>query len=170
MDELRLRPIEAGDTDNILKWRNSPAVYNNLYTRDELTREQHLDWLKTRVETGLCRQYIIEVENLPVGTVFIKNIDRQSQKGEFGIFIGEKQARGKGYASVATQKILETAFSELELNRVYLTVFADNIPGIKAYLKAGFLAEGILKQDFLRPDGFVDIVVMGITKRDWKDV
>jgi UDP-4-amino-4,6-dideoxy-N-acetyl-beta-L-altrosamine N-acetyltransferase len=173
MGTVQLRPINIDDTDNIVTWRNMPDVKKNLYSQDELTPEAHLNWLRTKVETGQCVQFIIEILDAgsvkPAGTVFIKNIDHKNSKGEFGIFIGEREARGKGYAAEATRMILRHAFAALHLNRVYLTVFSDNMAAIRAYEKAGFLVEGTLKQDFLRYDGYADIVCMGITRDVWKD-
>ncbi|MGI5943105.1 MAG: GNAT family N-acetyltransferase [Pelotomaculaceae bacterium] len=171
MSEVILRKIKASDTDNIVRWRNSDSVKRNLFTQSELTAEQHLGWLKSKVETGSCAQYIIVVSenstNTDIGTVFIKNIDRQSNKGEFGIFIGEADARGKGYAKLATIEILKIAFEKMMLNRVFLTVMADNISGIKVYEKAGFLCEGVLREDYLRGNTYVDVLVMGVTKKMW---
>jgi len=168
---ISLRPISESDTENIVKWRNSDAVKKKLYTQTDLTHEQHRIWLRDKVDTGLCCQYII-VETVnhnssDIGTVFIKNIDTHNHKGEFGIFIGEECARGKGYATLATKEMVRIAFEKLSLNRVYLTVMSDNIAGINAYKKAGFVVEGLMKEDYLRSDGYVDIFMMGITKEIW---
>lgn len=171
-EEVVLRQITESDTDNIVKWRNAPDVKKNLYTQAPLTTEQHLNWLKNKVNTGYCAQFIIEVHSpdsmRSIGTVFIKNIDRINLKGEYGIFIGESDARGKGFALKATVKILQHAFEELKLNRIYLTVFSDNLAAINVYQKAGFVQEGILKQDVFRFDRFSDVVCMAITKDLWK--
>lgn len=168
---VKIRPILLDDTHLIVKWRNDANVKKNLYSQSDLTEAQHINWFHNQVSTGRCSQFIIEENSpggRPLGTVFIKNIDQNNQKGEFGIFIGEEWGRGKGYASLATALILDHAFKELKLNRVYLTVFCDNLPAIKAYERAGFLKEGLLRQDYLRTDGFVDVVYMGLTAEFWK--
>ncbi len=166
-----LRKIAESDTANIVKWRNSESVRRNLYTQSALTEAQHLEWLKTKVRNGLCAQYIITsvADDKDIGTVFIKNIDRQSNKGEFGIFIGEDSGRGKGYAKIAAKKMLRIAFEELKLNRVYLTVMQDNIAAVISYKNAGFVVEGVMKEDFFRNNNeYVDIILMGITKSMWE--
>lgn len=172
MTNIILRPITVADTANIVRWRNSWEVKKNLFSQTELTEAQHLQWLDRRVRTGDCFQYIIvdigendKVED--IGTVFIKSIDRENQKGEFGIFIGEISARGKGFATLATKEIIKIAFENISLNRVYLQVFSDNEAAVRAYKRAGFMVEGVLCQDFLRYDGFQDVIVMGITKDRW---
>lgn len=172
--KISLRKLSEADTKNIVKWRNSEFVRRNLYSQNILTEEQHLNYFRNVVETGKCAQWIIVaddgVKETDIGTVFIKNIDRDNHKGEYGIFIGEDDFRGKGCAYPTTMAILKIAFEELHLNRVYLSVMADNIAAIKAYQKAGFAIEGILKEDFKRADGYVDIVVMGIVKSMWDKV
>ena len=83
------------------------------------------------------------------------------------MFIGEEKARGKGYAKFAINAILEVAFNELFLNRVYLSVMADNIYAIQAYKKCGFNVEGIQKGAYLKEDAYVDIILMDIDKERW---
>ena len=67
-----------------------------------------------------------------------------------------------------TEKILKYGFEELNLHRIYLTVMKDNLPAIKTYEKCGFIQEGVLRDEYLRADGYVDIVMMAIIKDDWK--
>jgi RimJ/RimL family protein N-acetyltransferase len=86
-----------------------------------------------------------------------------NKKGEFGIFIGEDSARGKGYGTVAAQLILRQCFQVMGLNRVYLAVLCDNISAIQSYEKVGFKVEGLLKQDYIRKNCKYDVVIMGIT-------
>jgi RimJ/RimL family protein N-acetyltransferase len=139
---VSLRKITLQDTSNIVKWRNSEDVRKNLFTQDDLTAEMHINWFHSKVETGLCAQYIIEVVDglvtKDVGTTFLKGIDRLSQEGEFGIFIGDGSFRGKHLATTVTKEMVRIGFQELGLKRIWLSVFEDNVPAIKAYEKAGF--------------------------------
>ena len=165
-----LRPITMEDTPLIVKWRSLPSVYNHLYTRGPLLAEHHIKWMQTRVMTGQCHQFIIEdaQSGVPVGSVFIKNIDRESKKGEYGIFIGEEAARGKGIGSDAARLILSYGFEELELNRIYLSVFAENRIAIESYKRAGFKEEGLLREDYCADGKYDDIVLMAILRNEWE--
>ena len=165
---VTLRPIELKDTPLIVQWRNQEDVRKNLYIQTDLTPQMHEQWYHTRVETGQCAQFIIECDDGPIGTVFLKNIDRELQKAEFGIFLGNRASRGKGYGSAAAEKIIEYGFTVLSLNRIYLTVFMSNPAAIRSYEKAGFRREGVLRQDFKNQDGFIDVCVMGILKAEWE--
>lgn len=168
---ISIRPISLLDTASIVRWRNQPAVNVNLFSQDVLTEEQHIKYMKEKVFSGKCSQYIIVQESesfrQDIGTIFIKNIDYKNRKGELGIFIGEEIARGKGLAKYAVKCILEKAFNELQLHRVYLSVIEDNIPAIKTYLEQGFQIEGRLRADYYSNGIFKDVILMGIIKEEW---
>jgi len=171
-ENIRLRPITLNDTDNIVKWRNTDSVKRNLFTREDITHEDHIKWFNNYVMKGLCSQFIIELiePSMDIGTVFIKNIDKKNDKGEFGIFIGEENLRGKGYGKIATELILEHAFMDLKLNRVYLSVLADNLSGVKCYTKAGFELEGVLRQDFKYGNNYYDVILMSVLRYKWMEM
>lgn len=169
--EVHLRPLALNDTNNIVKWRNSPFIKNNLFSQSDLTPEQHINYFNNVVSKGKCHQYIIEakigMETLDIGTTFIKNIDLDNRKGEFGIFIGEEKARGKGCAKLAIKEILRIAFNELNLNRCYLEVLANNQTAIELYKKVGFQIEGTLCQDYIRNDEKYDVILMAILRENY---
>lgn len=78
----------------------------------------------------------------PIGTAYLTNIDRRHRGAEFGILLGERDRRGRGYGTEATQLGLAYAFGELVLHNVLLTVSASNLAGRRAYERAGFRACG----------------------------
>lgn len=158
-----LRKITKEDTDNIVKWRNAPEVKKNFCIQDDMTREIHLNWFKNKIETGEVEQFIIidRTTNLPVGSTYLRDIDMKNMKAEFGIFIGENSARNKGIGTDATSLIVQYGFKELNLNKIFLRVFANNLGAIKAYEKAGFEYEGTAKEDIRLPSGeYQDIIFM----------
>lgn len=87
---IYLEPITDQYTSKIIKWRNSDNVKKYFLDREPLTEEKHRAWLKNKVETGQAAQYIIFEENdRPIGTVYLRDIDRVNSNAEFGIYIGE---------------------------------------------------------------------------------
>lgn len=140
--KVNLRRIALSDTANIVRWRNSEDVRKNLFTQDDLTEAQHINWFHSKVEPGFCAQYIIEVSDESgihdIGTTFIKGIDKEKKEGEFGVFIGEASFRGKHLSAEITKEMIQIGFQELNLKRVWLSVFEDNYAAIKAYRKVGF--------------------------------
>ena len=98
-----LRPIQMEDTPLIVKWRNNKNVRNNFVFQETFTNEMHENWMRTKVATGDVVQYIIvaKEENLPIGSIFFRDIDLKNHSAEYGIFIGEDSARGNGYGTGA---------------------------------------------------------------------
>lgn len=160
--EIYLRLMNREDTDSIVAWRNSDGVRKNFIYQTLFTRESHENWIRTMVETGKVVQMIIcdLGTGRPLGSVYIRDIDRQHRKAEYGIFIGEAAARGRGVGTAAARLMLRYCFEEEGLHRIYLRAFADNAQAIRSYEKAGFVREGMLRDD-VRVDGrYRDIVWM----------
>lgn len=159
---IYLRMMTREDTDLIVAWRNSDAVRKNFIYQELFTRESHENWIRTKVETGQVVQMIIcdMATDTPLGSVYIRDIDRQHGKAEYGIFIGEEAARGRGVGTATAKLMLRYCFEEEKLHRVYLRVLAGNESAIRSYEKAGFLVEGILKDDVCLSGQYRDVIWM----------
>ncbi len=166
---VTIRPITEYDTDNIIAWRNSDDVKRYFIDRTPLTKDAHLNWLHTKVQSGKVAQFIIHSEELnkDVGSVYIRDIDTQHRKGEFGIFIGIPEARNKGIGSKATKLILEYGFKVLKLNRIYLRVLSKNIVAISSYQKSGFIQDGLFRQDVFVDKKYEDVIFMSVLHEDY---
>lgn len=140
LGEIYLRKMEVSDTDKIVEWRNKDRVRSNFIYQEPFTVPGHLNWIKTRIEPGDVVQFMICEKNTKraVGSVYFRDIDRQRSQAEYGIFIGEDDAVGKGYGTCAARLALDYAFKELKLKYIFLRVFEDNIGARKSYEKAGF--------------------------------
>jgi len=162
--KITLRKIEYTDTDDIVRWRNKDFVRSNFIFQQLFTNEIHENWMKTRVDTGEVVQFIIsEIQTgKGVGSVYLRDIDRINQKAEYGIFIGEEDALGKGFGSEAAALAIKYAFEQLGLHKVFLRVFADNLRAIKSYENAGFVKEACFKHDVKIDVKYYDMVFMAI--------
>lgn len=145
--KVSLRPITLSDTDLIVNWRNKPEVRTQFVYQKPFTAEGHRHWMETKVKTGEVVQFIIvsRETNMPIGSVYFRDIDRENNSAEYGIFIGETECFGKGYGSETAQLFLKFGFEELNLHRIFLRVFSDNIRAIKSYKNAGFIEEGVAR-------------------------
>ena len=101
----------------------------------------------------------------PIGNVYLLNIDKENSKAEYGIMLGDEAARGKGIGTKAAKLMLKFAFEELGLHRVYLRALEENDRAIKSYENAGFVKEGILKDDVCIDGWYRNIVWMAAVKK-----
>lgn len=160
--KVYLVPITSKDTSDIIRWRNSEHVQNNFLYRKLVTREDHERWLNDMVGTGRVVQWIIHISctGQAIGSVYLRDIDRENRKCEFGIFIGEQEMLGKGYGTEACNLATEYAFNALGLSKVYLRLLTDNHAAMSVYERAGFETEGVFKMDRWIEDKAVDVVFM----------
>ena len=169
---ISLRTISDDDTTLILKWRNNSDVRKNFIFQKSLTKENHTTWLKEKVYKGNTVQFII-IENIsqtPIGSVYLRDIDRLNNKAEFGIFLGESKFRGKKLGQESTRCIVQYGFSKLMLNKIFLRVFKENLSAIKCYKNCGFLEDGTFREDVLVDGKYRDIVFMSILKAEWNEL
>ena len=167
-ERVTLRPIASGDTANIVRWRNSENVLKYFIDRTPITRESHERWLKERVETGRVAQFII-VDNAcgaDVGTAFLRDIDKITGSAEFGFFIGEESARGRGLGSESCSLLCAYAFNELGLRRVTSRVLAFNARSAAVFEHVGFKKEAVLRGHVACEGGYCDLVFYGLMKEE----
>ncbi|UWP69062.1 GNAT family N-acetyltransferase [Subdoligranulum variabile] len=157
-----LRPITDGDTGRIVTWRNTPSVMQNFIFREKFTPEMHRHWLATKVATGQVVQYIIEdkTDGRPVGSVYYRDVDHANRSAEYGIFIGEESARGKGFGTETARLFTDFGFTTLGLHRISLRLLAENLPARRSYEKAGFVLEGICRDMVVLDGQYRDVVFM----------
>lgn len=154
-DKVSLRLMTTDDTDLIVKWRNNKRVQNNFVYRETFTRQTHENWIKTKISTGEVVQLII-CENFSnndehnefraVGSVYFRDIDNDKKTAEYGIFIGEDDAIGKGYGNETAILALKYAKEVMGLKKVILRAFTYNEAAIKSYKNAGFAETKFLPQ------------------------
>ncbi len=165
-----LRQMERTDTENIVKWRNNGRVRSHFIYRETFTPQGHEKWIESMVETGKVVQFIIcEKESMrPVGSVYFRDIDREKGEAEYGIFIGEDDAAGKGYGTETARLAAGYAFGEMGLDRLVLRVFTDNEAAVRSYERAGFAKREVLRAVECSDGEKKDMFFMSLERAEWE--
>ena len=163
---VTIRPITYNDTDNIVRWRNSDFVNKRFLYRAQFTPESHNNWMKNMVETKKVYQFIISCDAKDVGSIYLRDVDLVNKKAEYGVFIGEADYLGKGVGQTATKLILDFAFTQLKLHKVFLRVLSDNIGAIKSYEKSGFVQEGFFKDEIFADGKYESVIFMAVFNKE----
>lgn len=139
MGEIRLRPLLKKDAPLMLEWMHDPSIA--CYFRFDALKmtlsdcEAYID--KAQDEKDSVHFAIVDGNDEYLGTISLKNIDREKGEAEYAIS-SRKKVHGTGAAMAATEEILRIAFYELGLRRVYLNVLKENARANAFYKKAGF--------------------------------
>ena len=166
---VRLRALSADDGPLVIAWRTRPEVAREMFQPPPTSEAEHRSWFAAAAARGDRFDFVIEWGSppRPVGTVGLSEINRSQGTAEFGILIGEKDARGRGIARQASRLLLGYGFNTLDVARIYLHVFADNAPAIALYRALGFREEGRLRAHRLRKGVGTDVLVMGLLRSEW---
>ena len=168
-ERIFLRPVEQADLAHIVAWRNQPRVLAGLFSYRPISLAQQEQWFVSYLNKQDEMLFIIEVNNkTPIGTIGLTRIDFRNQRAEFGrLLIGDEAYLRQGYATEATLVLLDYAFSELNLHRVYLEVIADNEPAVRLYHRCHFQIEGRCRDAYFSGGKFHDVLVMGILDQEY---
>lgn len=169
---IYLRPVTKSDGENIVKWRNTPKVASHCINKRPITIESNLAFYKEYVETGRYKQFIVErvdedfgVSSYSIATVYLKDMDMFNKRCELCIFTSDDQEWNTESQSIAIKMLLEKAFNEYGMHKVYSYVFYKYIDEAELLMSAGFTTEAILRKEALNLDGqYEDVVRFCIVK------
>ncbi len=154
--DVVLRDFEETDVPKKVEWINNPANNQFLHYDLPLRIDRTIEWFRNK-DNSKRIDCIIEYNGIPVGLIGLLQIDKVNSKAEYYITIGENSFKRKGIATKATKAIIEYAFLELKLHKVYLTVDARNEHAIHLYEKVGFKREGYFVDDLFCARNFTFI-------------
>ena len=166
--DIELTSLRRGDSRLLFKWINTrsdvllSAPYKPVHERS------HDQWFETVRKRPDAVIFAIRKKRSGrlIGYCQLHDISLVHRSAELQIRLGDAAERGKGYGSQATRALIEFAFTDLNLRRVYLHVLRTNTAAVGMYRKLGFSREGLLRQAVFIGGRYVDLVLMSILKRE----
>lgn len=167
--KVKIRNLKRPDLPLLVKWKNDPEIAD-LVRGGPINTSFEIE--NRRFDRGLnehdtVRLIVETIDGKPIGFISVSEIDKENQKAEIGMLIGERDFWGQGYGSDSLITLLMHLFVELGFNRIGLEVFEYNTRAKRAYEKIGFKVEGIQRQGLYRNNRYHDIFLMGILKEDF---
>lgn len=169
-EKVYLRPVELSDLDLFCRCGNNPEVRYSFFIAFPTNRVRQEEFIR-----GLYKEkdlvlftIVTKDKNVPVGQTGLHRIDLVSRAATYGIIISDSKYWGKGYGSEVTKLMVDYGFQTLGLNRIQLHVWSENIAGMKAYERAGFKQEGLLRQAMFHEGKFCDFYVMSILREEYQ--
>jgi RimJ/RimL family protein N-acetyltransferase len=168
-EKIFLRLMEERDIPDKVRWVNDPEIRKILIS-DLISESGTKTWFLKASASHSRKEFIIclNESNESIGFTSIKNIDRTNLKAEMSLLLGNKEYWGHGYAKEARKLLLDYAFNELGLNRIYTFNWVKNGKIISLNKKLGFIIEGELRQDIFFNGEFRNMVIMSILKKEWQ--
>ncbi|MBT7622946.1 MAG: GNAT family N-acetyltransferase [Flavobacteriaceae bacterium] len=127
---FNLREVKKSDWKVLLKWRNDNITRQNFFNSDLISVSEHKEYIKNTINNPNRTQFILEYNEIPVGTIREDRLD----KGEFELsYTISPMYRGKKIGQIIMSLYL------IERKGSFLCeVKEENIPSIKMIEKLGF--------------------------------
>ena len=165
---IDLRDLVHEDGAHLFAWRREPEVNRWMSDQPPETAAAHDRWMNSILADPDRRGWIITRDGAPAGFLMLTGLTNCNRRGEWGWYIGDPDARGRGVGRAAQALGLDKAFDDLGLEKVWAEVLADNEAALKAQCAAGFRREGYLRRHALKDGLFRDVVLLAILADEWR--
>lgn len=141
---VAIRAFTEDDIPNKVRWINDPA--NNKYLHYDLPLEinKTRDWFLNNKGRTDRFDAVITYDGTPVGVIGLLSIEDGS--AEYYITLGEKEYLHRGIAKKASELLLDYAFENLFLQKVFLYTEIENLGAQELFERCGFVRFGIAKE------------------------
>jgi len=171
-DRVYLRPIEQEDLSLTQKWINDPEI--RILEGEVLPKsmQDEKEWLENLYKDKSRVWFVVALKDSDktIGTGGFLRIDYIWRAADLSIMIGEKGEWGKGYGTEAIRLLLNYGFKSLNFHRISLGVFDFNKRAIRAYEKAGFKKEGVLRDGYFCDSKYHDVIMMSILEDEFREI
>lgn len=156
--------MELRDIELVLSWRNHPEIRCYMYTRHDISLEEHSRWFERKSADPDHHLLIFEAGTTPLGFI---NIHQVAPGGiaDWGFYAAPDAPKGTGRQ--LGQAALHYAFVTCGLHKLCSQVLAFNESSIKFHRSLDFVQEGILRQQHFDGLHYHDVVCFGLLAREW---
>lgn len=171
---VTLRSLEREDLPLLWAFNNDLEV--ELAGGGDPPIPQSLTRLQAQYEESLRQgardgaHFAIESDGKLIGISDLFHFDETAQTCELGIIIGDKAYWGQGYGREAVGLLLQYAFQYRNQHKVWLRVNATNERAIRSYRASGFVEEGRQRSQVWSNGHYIDLVLMGVLRDEWKSL
>jgi RimJ/RimL family protein N-acetyltransferase len=167
-EQVYLRPFDLADAPQLTAWINDWRVAQTLQFRWPMSVHQEEDFLGTMYtsKTDMVVAICLKEDNRLIGGTGLHQIDQVNRRAVFGIFIGDVDSWGQGYATDATRLMIGVAFERLNLRRLELDVHSFNPAAKRVYDKLGFQVEGVRRAHTHHQGQYHDTYLMGLLREE----
>lgn len=170
-DEIYLRPLDVEDADAFVLWLNDAETRQYLGMQNVLNSIREREYIEElykddrKINLGI----VLKDDDELIGATGLEDISLPHRNAEIGIVIGNKDCWSKGYGTEALNLIMGHGFDQLNLHKIFLSVFSFNARAIRAYEKSGFKREGVFRDHLYRNGKYHDVYYMGILENEWRE-
>jgi RimJ/RimL family protein N-acetyltransferase len=167
---IDLVPLNKEHINLYVKWENDPEV--RIYARNIIPKtaedmKKLLEPSEDNIKTEINFEVWHKKDRKPLGFGEVANINWYLQMGWLGLIIGESEYWGQKIGEEVTRLMVEYAFNELNLFKIYAGITSANIGSWRCAEKNGFTREAVFKKDAYVNGKYFDVFIYTLFKEDW---
>ncbi|WIV20299.1 GNAT family N-acetyltransferase [Paenibacillus polygoni] len=171
LQRLSLRPFRQEDAEQVQQLAGDKYIAEmTLYIPHPYEDGMAKEWIDTHSEQfnkerSLTLAIVHKEEDYLIGAITI-GWNKQFDHGELAYWIGNEY-KSNGYCTEAAKGIVQYAFEEMKLNRIYARHLARNPASGKVMQKIGMKYEGLLRQHVKKWGEYEDLVCYGLLRDEY---
>jgi len=170
---LLLRLFNRHDLEAVYDMQSRPEVARYLYWAPR-TRSQAADSLQEKlrcqsieVEGDILNLAVERAEGGPViGDLMLRYVSAVHRQAEIG-YIFHPDAQGQGFATEATAAVIDLAFGQLGVHRVFGQIDGRNVASARVLERLGMRREAHLVENEWVKGEWTDEVIYGVLAHEW---
>jgi len=172
-EKIILRPLKIEDLEKTHEWRiNLKLIKLTQGVSFPKTTEMDRDWFNQALNDKSNRNIYFGIDEIEtgdfIGIIQLNNIDYISGTAIWGIIIGDRDKRGRGYSVEAANLFFVYAFNVLNLRKIFSYLISFNDATFRMHQKIGnFKPEGILENHVFFDGNYHDILILSLFKDDY---
>jgi UDP-4-amino-4,6-dideoxy-N-acetyl-beta-L-altrosamine N-acetyltransferase len=151
------------EKDLVRNWRNHKEIRKWMYRNHIISSEEHYSFIEKLKKDTENFYWVVKNKNGEyLGVIYLNKVDFINKHAYLGIYSNPQL---KGVGNILMEALKKVAFYIMKLHTLKLEVLETNKHAIEFYKKHGFKKEGILKEFVYKDGKWLDVIVMGITKK-----
>ena len=172
-DRVTLRPTEREDLDAIREWVNDPAVWRPAMDAKPMNGDLAEEFFETVLTTEDDVHVTVCADDEPVGHAALTTskygptATERARSVELAYYL-DPDHHGQGYGSEAAALIVQYAFEDWNMRRVFARAgdFNDASRGLLESL--GFQREGVRREAAYYRGDYYDMLTYGLLREEWE--
>ncbi|KQU66438.1 hypothetical protein ASC58_15495 [Phycicoccus sp. Root101] len=173
-ERLTLRSFRPGDEDDVFAYRSVPSVIRYI-PGEPKTRDQVADLVSERATAGRIDPtspnltLAVELDGRVIGDVLIllEGPDgADGRQAEIG-WVFAPDVAGQGYATEAARAIIEAAFREVGVHRVWAQLEPENTASSRVCERLGMRLEAVFVKGSWFKERWTDLAVYALLADEW---
>ncbi|NLR91719.1 GNAT family N-acetyltransferase [Flammeovirga agarivorans] len=170
---LEICPINLRHKEEIFEYRKDKEAnkYQSWIPENLESVEAFINKVHPKVDVPDTWFQVVIIEKKlgkVIGDIGIHFLEEESQQVDIGYTL-HQSFQGKGYATEAVGRVIDYLFIDLNKHRITASLDPENIKSIQLLERIGFRKEAYFKESLWIDGKWVDDIIYGMLKKEWKN-